>query len=315
MRSIVNTMISRYIQKNKVLWLVALVLIVVLVTPVIAIGAPPLQRNKDIVVRGGDHGLGNQFAIVYTGTPSATYDIIIMDSDGITPPEIGADINFQPSYVSKGHWKIQTNTNGIANMQFTTTNLTSPKVYTFKVIDPSGKLSEAQINVEVVSEIVVPTMIPTTVSTPATTPSSGSIVIASSPAGATIFLDNALKGITPLTLDSVPNGIHTILIRLDGYQSTSKVMTVTGDANIENLVLSPIPTQTPAITTMTTGTITTQLTPTVTTTATTATPRPTAKVNYSATIATMQSQIAEQNTKIEEQGSWIDQILKFLGLK
>lgn len=298
-------------QKNKVLWLVALVLIAAVVGPVLAGDAPQLQRNKDIVVRGGDHGLGNNFAIVYYAKPLSTYDIIIIDAETIQYPAIQGEMDFQPVFVSKGHWKINTSKTGVAWMNFRTTNLTTPKLYTFKVTDPTGIQPDAQINIEVVSEIVIPTMIPTTIATPTPTPSSGSIVIASSPAGATIFLDNALKGITPLTLDSVPNGIHTILIRLDGYQSTSKVITVTGNANIENLVLSPISTQTPAITTTTPGAITTQLTTTVTT----ATPRPTAKVNYSATIATMQSQIAEQNAKIEEQGSWIDQILRFLGLK
>jgi hypothetical protein len=47
---------------------------------------------------------------------------------------------------------------------------------------------------------------------------------------------------------------------------------------------------------------------------TTPTPRPTATINYSATIAAMQSQIAEQNVKIERQGGWLEKILKFLGL-
>jgi hypothetical protein len=38
-------------------------------------------------------------------------------------------------------------------------------------------------------------------------------------------------------------------------------------------------------------------------------------VNHSATIEKIEKQIAEQNAKIEEQGNWIDQILRFLGLK
>lgn len=45
------------------------------------------------------------------------------------------------------------------------------------------------------------------------------------------------------------------------------------------------------------------------------TPQPTETVNYSATIAVLQEQIANQNTKIDEQGNWIDTILQFLGLK
>lgn len=43
--------------------------------------------------------------------------------------------------------------------------------------------------------------------------------------------------------------------------------------------------------------------------------QPTETVNYSATIAILQEQIANQSTRIDEQDTWIDTILKFLGLK
>jgi len=78
----------------------------------------------------------------------------------------------------------------------------------------------------------------------------------------------------------------------------------------------------PIQTTATTTLLTTQVTQSPTTTPTTpqttitiVTSQPTETINYSATIAVMQSQIAQQNAKIAEQGSWIDIILKFLGLK
>ena len=47
----------------------------------------------------------------------------------------------------------------------------------------------------------------------------------------------------------------------------------------------------------------------------TVTPSPTQTVNYESTIAAMQTQLAQQQTQMVEQGSWIDQILRFLGLK
>lgn len=75
--------------------------------------------------------------------------------------------------------------------------------------------------------------------------------------------------------------------------------------------LTTIPTSHPT-TAMTTIPPYTQKTTVVTTIPS---PIPTSTVDYDATIAAMQSQIAEQNAKIEEQGSWIDQILRFLGLK
>jgi hypothetical protein len=45
------------------------------------------------------------------------------------------------------------------------------------------------------------------------------------------------------------------------------------------------------------------------------TPSPTATPDYEVTIAAMQTKIVEQEIQIKEQGSWIDAILRFLGLK
>jgi hypothetical protein len=87
--------------------------------------------------------------------------------------------------------------------------------------------------------------------TPTPTPSFGRISVASNPAGATIYLDNAIKGLTPLTVDSVPNGNHIVVLRLDGYQDSLKNVMVTADTQSLNAVL--IPTTTPA-TTRTTAT-------------------------------------------------------------
>jgi len=171
---------------------------------------------------------------------------------------------------------------------------------------------------------VLPDPIPTTAPTPV--PTIGSIKISSNPSGASIFLDNALKGITPLTLNDVTNGAHVVLLRYNGYQDYSTTVNILGDISTINPTLEKISSSTSTLTstqttvaptvTTTTPQFTLTATPTTQTPIiTTATPRPTSKVNYSATIATMQSQIAEQNAKIEEQGSWIDQILSFLGLK
>lgn len=170
---------------------------------------------------------------------------------------------------------------------------------------------------------------PTPEPTPIPTPTIGAIIITSNPEGATIFLDNVIKGITPLTLSSVSNGDHNVLLRLDSYKDSSKSIAVLGDTQTINFVMELKSSQTPTpINTATTGATTIPTTISVTTSTTTgvpttqvtmitttATPKPTRKVNYSATIATMQSQIAEQNAKIDEQESWIDQILRFLGLK
>jgi hypothetical protein len=82
--------------------------------------------------------------------------------------------------------------------------------------------------------------------TPTPTPSFGRISVTSNPSGATIYLDNAIKGLTPLTVDSVPNGNHVVVLRLDGYQDSVKNVVVTADTQTLNAVL--IPTTIPATT-------------------------------------------------------------------
>lgn len=149
---------------------IALLLVGMIVSIAAADSIPPLQRNKDIVVRGGEYGLGNNFAIVYTAKPVSTYDVTIVDAETINYPEIQGRTDFQPAFVSKGHWKVNTSRTGVAYMMFKTTNLTTQKLYTFKVTDPSGTNPDAQINIQVVSEIEIPTMIPTTAASPTPTP-------------------------------------------------------------------------------------------------------------------------------------------------
>jgi len=89
--------------------------------------------------------------------------------------------------------------------------------------------------------------------TPTPTPAFGSIGITSEPPGASVYVDNVIKGITPLTLDGVPNGGHAILLRLDGYQDYTDSVIVMADARQVNAVLvskaaTPQPVQSPAAT-------------------------------------------------------------------
>jgi PKD repeat protein len=56
-----------------------------------------------------------------------------------------------------------------------------------------------------------------TVTTPVTT-----ISVASNPPGAAVFIDNAIKGITPLTLTDTAIGNHRITITMDGYEEYTR---------------------------------------------------------------------------------------------
>ncbi|MFA4877093.1 MAG: PEGA domain-containing protein [Methanoregula sp.] len=61
----------------------------------------------------------------------------------------------------------------------------------------------------------------------------GQILVSSSPSGANIYLDNAYKGITPLTLTNIPEGSHTVTLRVNGYQDLVKPVNVVGGSTIE----------------------------------------------------------------------------------
>jgi hypothetical protein len=55
----------------------------------------------------------------------------------------------------------------------------------------------------------------------------GTVAFSSNPNHAGIYLDNVYKGTTPLTLDNVTPGTHTIMYRISGYDDLSKSYTVT----------------------------------------------------------------------------------------
>lgn len=104
--------------------------------------------------------------------------------------------------------------------------------------------------------------------TPTPTLEYGQILITSSPTGANVFLDNSLRGITPMTIKAVSNGPHTVTLRLEGYEDFIQELTVTADAPQVNaaLIEKAAMTRTPAETSPTGATVstspaTTQVTP------------------------------------------------------
>jgi hypothetical protein len=76
-------------------------------------------------------------------------------------------------------------------------------------------------------------------------PTTGSIVVASSPSGASLYLDNYYQGQTQLTITEVPPvPIHTINLRLEGYEVWSTSVQVTaGETSYVEATLTPIPTE------------------------------------------------------------------------
>jgi hypothetical protein len=83
--------------------------------------------------------------------------------------------------------------------------------------------------------------------TPGPTPSiNGQITVRSSPSGANIYLDNAYRGLTPLTLVNIPQGSHAVILKLNEYQDwQSSVNVLAGSSTDVSGTLSPSPQPTP----------------------------------------------------------------------
>lgn len=173
--------------------------------------------------------------------------------------------------------------------------------------------------------------------TPLPTPSTGTLVISSDPSDATVYVDNVIKGITPLNV-TVMNGEHSVRIRLDGYQESKTMVVVSGkDLSVEpTLVRIPAPATSIPTTIQTTPPTVAETTTPLTTILPEVTTIPTVAINYSETIASIQKQIEVQATKNIEQDEelskqseqiaeqsedidfltrLIDQIMSFIGLK
>jgi len=138
-------------------------------------------------------------------------------------------------------------------------------------------------------------------------------------------LNNMLKyyfngGVSPVTGKTVSNNYYglNIVPITSTTPRTTQITTLTQSSTSTptkspTIITTLSTTVIPVSTQTTEQTIVTTTVPTISqTTIPLITPNPTATLNYSATIAAMQSQIAEQNAKIEEQRSVLDQITHFL---
>lgn len=85
----------------------------------------------------------------------------------------------------------------------------------------------------------IPAMVPEAV---------GSLSVATTPAGASIFVDGIQRGISPATIPDLSPGIHTVFLKLDGYQDLSAPVTIiTGQTQTYATGLLPVATPQPAL--------------------------------------------------------------------
>jgi len=86
------------------------------------------------------------------------------------------------------------------------------------------------------------------------------IVVKSDPVGAKVIFDNTVKGVTPLTIDYVTNGDHTVVLQLSGYQNRTIDVTVASNVKTIDVVLQPNEKPTESMTTAATTQATTSVT-------------------------------------------------------
>lgn len=67
------------------------------------------------------------------------------------------------------------------------------------------------------------------------------LMIDSEPRGAEVFLDSAHKGITPMSLPAVTEGAHDLELRMAGYKTVRKRVSVSIDDNVVRETLVPLP--------------------------------------------------------------------------
>jgi hypothetical protein len=80
--------------------------------------------------------------------------------------------------------------------------------------------------------------------TPVSNPTTGSISVTSSPTGADVYLNNAFKGLSPLTLESLSPGRYTVILKLSSYQDWQSSVQVTAGQTTQ-LSATLLPTATP----------------------------------------------------------------------
>ncbi|WP_292347647.1 MULTISPECIES: PEGA domain-containing protein [unclassified Methanoregula] len=61
---------------------------------------------------------------------------------------------------------------------------------------------------------------------------SGTLAVTTEPKGASVFIDNAFRGVTPLTLEDTPSGYHVLRLTLAGYEDYTTSITLDPEKTI-----------------------------------------------------------------------------------
>jgi hypothetical protein len=76
---------------------------------------------------------------------------------------------------------------------------------------------------------------------PAATAVPGSLSVTTTPSGATIFIDNVQRGISPATIPGLAPGSHALRLEMNGYTGVTVLVTITtGQTQTYTTALSPV---------------------------------------------------------------------------
>ncbi|MCE5224209.1 PEGA domain-containing protein [bacterium] len=140
-----------------------------------------------------------EWSIAISSTPSGAKIYLNNQASGQVTP---ATIKFKP-----GKYTVKVTLNGYKEQSKTVTFTNDPPAST-----------KIQFTLEKIT--VTPP--------PPTTPKVGVLWILSVPDGAEVFVNNVFKGVTPLRLDNVNAGNYTVKVVMNGYETQTKTVTVTG---------------------------------------------------------------------------------------
>lgn len=77
------------------------------------------------------------------------------------------------------------------------------------------------------------------------TPGYGSLSITTTPAGALVYVDGTMMGVTPTTIPMLSEGQHTVTLIMDGYQDLKTTITINEGTTSEYITGLAKPTKTP----------------------------------------------------------------------
>jgi hypothetical protein len=170
--------------------------------------------TENIPITDGQTYSYNAFLTPYPAQPQ--YGSLQIDS---TPAGAAVYLN--------GNYKGNTPSDGVFYI-----NQLSPGTYSLRIVmqDYQPYTESAVVQAGIVNDIHA-TLSPVA---PGPTPdTTGQMLVSSSPSGANVYIDNAYKGITPVTLTNIPAGVHTVSFRLYGYQDVSQRVNVVGGSTVE----------------------------------------------------------------------------------